>query len=78
MLRVGGAEPIFRDFSNRTKMKTKYICNQGITKQKGRYWYMAGRKNAKNYFKNPFHRPTDKAKFRCVYENRAPDIDNDI
>ena len=57
MLRVGGAEPIFRDFSNRTKMKTKCICNQGITKQKGRYWYMAGRKNAKEYFKNPFHRP---------------------
>ena len=57
MLRVGGAEPIFRDFSNRTKMKTKYICNQGITKQKGRYWYMAGRQNAKEYFKNPFHRP---------------------
>ena len=34
--------------------------------------------NNKQTDKNSVHRPTDKGKFRCVYENRAPDIDDDI
>ena len=56
----------------RCKPNVSVIKEIQIAKQKGRYWYMAGRQYAKQYFKNPFHRPQNtQNQAKCLHSLRS-------